>query len=73
MRHSDLRRRLDEEFGAAYAASLARDHALTALRSRTVEQALSDGIPPRQVWLAVCEDFHVPPELWHGREPRSRR
>ncbi|MEI2732514.1 MAG: DUF3046 domain-containing protein [Dermatophilaceae bacterium] len=73
MRHSDLRRLLDEEFGPAYAASLARDHTLTALGSRTVERALSDGIPPRQVWLAVCEDFQVPPDRRHGLERRPRR
>lgn len=73
MRHSDLWRLLGEEFGRGYAASLAHDHALSTLGSRTVKQALADGVPPRQVWLAVCEDFRVPPERRLGRDRPRRR
>ncbi len=73
MRHSDLRILLAEEFGAAYAASLAMDHCLSSLGSRTVEQALADGIPPKRVWYAVCEDFSVPEQRRFGVEKRSAR
>ena len=72
MRHSDLRALLDGEFGAAYAASVAKDHCLTTLGSRTVEQALADGIPPKQIWYAVCEDFSVPSARRFGVEKHSR-
>ena len=75
MRHSDLRALLEGEFGGAYAATVAMDHCLSGLGSRTVEQALADGIPPKRIWYAVCEDFSVPPERHHGvdKAPRRRR
>jgi hypothetical protein len=48
------------QFGDAYAASVARDHALGDLGSRTVDQALAEGIEPKTVWHAVCEAFQIP-------------
>jgi hypothetical protein len=48
------------QFGDAYAASVARDHALSDLGSRTVDQALAEGIEPKTVWHAVCEAFQIP-------------
>ncbi len=68
MRHSQFWTLLREEFGEAYAASLARDHTFAALGDRTAEQALADGIPPRDVWSAVCADFDVPPARRFGRD-----
>ncbi len=64
---------MDDEFGPRYAASLAHDLALDALRGRTADQALSDGVPPREVWLALCEAQDVPAERRHGKEPRGRK
>jgi len=64
---------MDDEFGAAYAASLARDHSLSSLGSRTATEALSAGISPREVWVALCDDMDVPIERRHGtnlREPK---
>ena len=52
---------MTEEFGAARAAVLARDHVFAELGGRTVEEALEAGIDPRKVWLAVCEVYGVPP------------
>jgi hypothetical protein len=49
------------EFGAARAAAIARDHVLADLGGRTVEQALEDGVDAREVWLAVCAAYDVPP------------
>ena len=48
------------QFGDAYAASVASDHALGDLGSRTVDQALAEGIEPKTVWHAVCEAFQIP-------------
>ncbi|MEW1955908.1 DUF3046 domain-containing protein [Terrabacter sp. NPDC080008] len=73
MRISHFWTLMDDEFGAAYAGSLARDHVLGALGNRTVVQALADGEPPREVWEAICVDMDVPPERRLGRDTRVAR
>jgi hypothetical protein len=52
--------RMREQFGPAYAESLATDQVLAQLGGRTVVQALEAGEPTRRVWRAVCEAFDVP-------------
>jgi len=52
--------RMRAQFGDAYAESVAKDQVLAALGSRTVSQALADGIDAKTVWRAVCETFDVP-------------
>jgi hypothetical protein len=52
---------MEGEFGAVRAASLSRDHVFAELGGRTVEEALEAGTDPREVWLAVCEAYDVPP------------
>jgi DUF3046 family protein len=65
---------VDTEFGRSSSRTLTRDHVLAALGNRTAEQALAAGVPPRDVWLALCDDLDVPPERRFGREmPRERR
>jgi hypothetical protein len=71
MRISDFWRLMDDEFGPAYAHSLARDHVLGALGNRTPMQALESGTKPREAWLALCADMDVPAERWLGKELRS--
>ena len=61
MRLTQFRDLMNEEFGPARAAVLARDHVFAELGGRTVEQALEAGIDPRRVWLAVCDAYEVPP------------
>lgn len=73
MRLSHFWTLMREEFGPGYAGSLAHDHTLGSLGGRTAEQALADGIPPRDVWRAVCDDFDVPPAGRFGKERRPRR
>ena len=73
MRLSDFWRLMEDEFGAAYARSLARDHVLGALGDRTPLEALESGVKPRQAWLALCADMDVPPERRLGKEPREPR
>ena len=64
---------MNDEFGPRYAASLARDVALDALGGRTADQALTDGVPPREVWLALCAAQDVPEERRHGKEPQGKK
>lgn len=52
-----------EQFGEVYAESVAKDHVLAALGSRTVNQALADGEDVKVVWRAVCDAFRVPERL----------
>ena len=56
-----FRELMEGEFGAVRAASLSRDHVFAELGGRTAEEALEAGIEPREVWLAVCEAYDVPP------------
>jgi hypothetical protein len=55
--------RMTEFFGEAYAESVAKDHVLAGLGSRTVNQALADGEDAKVVWRAVSEAFNVPDRL----------
>ncbi|NHI18073.1 DUF3046 domain-containing protein [Phycicoccus endophyticus] len=73
MRHSRFWELMDEEFGDAYARSLARTQHLTALEGRTAQDALEAGLPPRTVWLALCAQMDVPEERRHGRDLPPRR
>ncbi|HON76525.1 MAG: DUF3046 domain-containing protein [Dermatophilaceae bacterium] len=74
MRHSDFWELMDAEFGAGYAASIAQDHCLASLGGRTSTEALAAGSTPREVWLALCDAFDVPPSRRFGRDkPPARR
>lgn len=73
MRLSHFWMLMDDEFGPAYAASLAHDQALDALGGRTATEALAAGTPPREVWTALCDALDVPPERRHGKERPPRR
>jgi len=57
---TDFWERMQGQFGATYAESLAKDQVLAQLGGRTVTEALEAGEPARQVWRAVCEAFDVP-------------
>ncbi len=60
VRLTEFWERMREQFGEAYAASVAKDYVLAALGSRTVNQALADGVDAKVVWRAVCEAFRIP-------------
>ena len=62
---------VDGEFGRASSRTLVRDHVLAQLGNRTAEQALAAGVPPREVWLALCQDLDVPEQRWWGPEPSA--
>ena len=51
----------------------ALDEAAVGHWCRTAVEALAAGAPPREVWLALCDDMDVPEGRRHGREvPRGR-
>lgn len=71
MRRSEFFHAVDVEFGAR-GASLLSDLVLSGL-GRTAADAVADGVPPREVWFALCEETDVPAARRHGagrREPR---
>jgi len=73
MRRSEFLRAVDDEFGAR-ATSLTNDLVLGGL-GRTAQEALDAGVPPRDIWLALCEEADVPAERRYGvgrLEPRQQ-
>ncbi|MFT4469882.1 DUF3046 domain-containing protein [Arthrobacter sulfonylureivorans] len=73
MRISDFWRLMDDEFGSAYSHVLAADLVLGQLGGRTATEALAAGIPPKSVWLAVCDIQDVPQERRWGKDREPRR
>jgi hypothetical protein len=53
---------MSDEFGPVRANSLAADHVLADLGGRTVNQALEEGVDPKDIWRAVCAALDVPSE-----------
>jgi hypothetical protein len=74
MRRSEFERAVADEFGPR-AGALMADLVLPTLGDRTAKQAMDAGIPPREIWLALCEEMDVPRERRYGAgrlEPRRR-
>ena len=74
MRRSEFFRAVRDEFGARGDALVA-DLALSALGHRTAAEALADGDPAGEVWLALCAETDVPQARRYGAgrlEPRRR-
>lgn len=72
---SEFQRAVADEFGDAYGRSLLNDLVLGVLGDRTAREALHGGVPPRKVWLALCDAMDVPQErrIGVGRlEPLKR-
>lgn len=61
MRLTHFRQRMADEFGRVRADMIARDHVFSAFGDRTVDQALEAGYDAKEVWLAVCDAYDVPP------------
>jgi hypothetical protein len=59
MRISDLRERILLSFGSEWAPSFSQDIALSELGSKTVNEALKDGIEADEIWRAVCKQCPV--------------
>lgn len=74
MTRSEFLRAIADEFGDAYGRSLVRDLVLSPLGERTADEALAAGLPPREVWLALCAAMDVPRERWYGAgRPEPKR
>ncbi len=54
---------MDEQFGAVYAQSVAKDYVLAGLGGRTIMRALADGEDVKEIWRGVCAAFNVPERL----------
>lgn len=72
MRLSAFWQLMEEEFGPAYARSLADRHVLGVLGGVTASEALAGGTSPRRVWEAICDDLDVPEERRLGRDVPTR-
>jgi hypothetical protein len=59
MRISDLKSRIELSFGPEWAPSFCKDIAISALGSKTVDEALADGIEAVDIWRAVCSAHPV--------------
>ncbi|SHG68767.1 Protein of unknown function [Jatrophihabitans endophyticus] len=62
VRLTEFWRRMDERFGAGYAASLAADYRLPGVGA-TIDEALAAGVDAKEVWRAVCAEFDMPSQL----------
>nr|NLI51211.1 DUF3046 domain-containing protein [Propionibacterium sp.] len=60
MRETELRRRLVKHLGAAYASAWAAQTTLGELGSRTVEEAIADGVDFARIWRAVWSALDLP-------------
>ena len=72
MRRSEFDRAVATEFGPR-ASALLFDLVLPTIQDRTAAQAIADGVPPRDVWDALCEEMDIPAERRYGAgrmEPR---
>ncbi|MDX3756913.1 DUF3046 domain-containing protein [Streptomyces mirabilis] len=62
MRLTVFWQRMADHFGEAYADTFARDHVMTELGGRTVNEALNAGWEAKDVWRVVCATMNVPYE-----------
>jgi Protein of unknown function (DUF3046) len=60
VRLQDFWSRMHGQFGSVRAETVARDHSFGSLGGRSAVEAIDAGLPVRQVWLAVCDEFDVP-------------
>jgi len=60
VKHTEFWSRLEHALGKDYARSWASMFVLTELGSRTVDEALAAGVPPKQVWQAVWAALELP-------------
>lgn len=73
MRLSEFRLAVSDEFGA-YGTVVTRDLVLGDIGGLTAEQAIAQGVPARDIWLALCRASDVPESRWYGvgqREPKK--
>ena len=60
MRHTEFWERMDAALGPAYSRAWAEQFVIGELGSRTAQEALAAGVPPKQVWAAVWRVLELP-------------
>ena len=60
VRLTEFWQRMDDELGAAYSRSWAKDTVLSELSGRTALAALEQGDPVKNVWRAVAAHLELP-------------
>jgi hypothetical protein len=55
-----------DEFGSFSQVVLA-DLSLDAHHDQTPKVLLDQGVEPREIWLAICQQLAVPKERWQGK------
>lgn len=63
MRHTEFWSRMEEVLGPAYARAWATNQVIGTLDSRTPQEALDAGVPPKEVWREVWRVLQLPPSL----------
>jgi hypothetical protein len=66
VRLSEFWQAVNDEFGGAYGRMIVHDLVLTELGDSSAQDALTRGVPARDVWLALCRASDVPPHRWYG-------
>jgi hypothetical protein len=72
VRYSELSQLVDEVLGTAQGPVLMDTLRLGALDDRTAAAALAEGVEPRDVWHALCDELDVPPERRFGSDRRRQ-
>ena len=60
MKHTEFWARLDHALGPAYSRSWASMFVLTDLGGRTVDEAMRDGVSPKEIWRVVWAALELP-------------
>jgi hypothetical protein len=60
VRYREFWQLVDEVFGSAHGRSLVREYVLPRLGGLTAEQAMEQGVEPRDIWHALCDELDVP-------------
>ena len=70
MRYREFWQLVDEVLGSAHGRELTRSLVLGSLEHRTAVQALDEGIEPRSVWHALCDELQIPEAQRWGSDTR---
>ena len=70
MRYREFWQLVDEVLGRAHGRVLVSDLRLGSLGDCTGAQALDEGVEPREVWHALCDELDVPEARRWGADRR---
>ena len=60
MKETELWQRLESVLGAGYFRVWAMEFSLADLGNRTLDQAVADGVPSKEIWRAVWSALELP-------------